>query len=86
MESNRESGEGRLDIVIYPNNLRETVIVIECKHSIMQKDLIEDSQKGANQIKDKKYLEGILSKGYLKVVGYGIAFYKKQCYITKQSH
>lgn len=82
VESNRESGDGRFDICILPETILGTAIVIECKHSASITELLEDASKGAKQIAEKKYKEGIKNRGYLHVVGYGISFYKKQCYIV----
>ncbi len=82
-KSNDEKGDGRADIVIYPETISDKVIVIECKLSNELKNLISDSKKGAKQIIEKRYMEGILAEGYQQVLGYGISFYKKQCYITK---
>ena len=83
VESNREFGDGRLDIVIYPEIFQDKAIVIECKHSKNADHLLKDSQEAIKQIHDNHYLEGVLEKGYQDVVGYGISFFKKQCYITK---
>ena len=83
VESNREFGDGRLDIVIYPEIFQDKAIVIECKHSKNADYLLKDSQEAIKQIHDNHYLEGVLEKGYQDVVGYGISFFKKQCYITK---
>ena len=81
VESNKESGDGRFDIVLYPKKITGKVIVIECKHSNSLATLIKDSQEGARQIIEKRYEEGIKAKGYLHMIGYGISFYKKQCYV-----
>ena len=84
VESNKESGDGRFDIIIYPPTIREAVIIIECKHSSSLATLIHDSEEGVQQIKEKRYKEGIQAKGYLTSIGYGISFYKKQCYVNKE--
>ncbi|MCR1960385.1 PD-(D/E)XK nuclease domain-containing protein, partial [[Clostridium] cocleatum] len=83
VKSNRESGKGRFDIALIPARKTKTCIVIECKHSFHEDDLIEDSQKAAKQIETNDYLKSFESKGYRQVLGYGISFYKKQCYVTK---
>ena len=83
VKSNRESGKGRFDIELIPARKTKTCIIIECKHSFHEDDLIEDSQKGAKQIETNDYLKSFERKGYRQVLGYGISFYKKQCYITK---
>ena len=81
--SNRESGNGRFDVCVLPENILGTVVLIECKHSISEDDLIGDAKEGARQIVEKKYLEEHRFKKYENAVGYGISFYKKQCYVVK---
>ena len=81
--SNRESGNGRFDVCVLPENILGTVVLIECKHSISEDDLIDDAKEGARQIVEKKYLEEHRLKKYENAVGYGISFYKKQCYVVK---
>ena len=81
--SNRESGNGRFDVCVLPENILGTIVLIECKHSISEDDLIDDAKEGARQIVEKKYLEEHRLKKYENAVGYGISFYKKQCYVVK---
>ena len=81
--SNRESGYGRFDLCVLPDNILGTVVLIECKHSASEDDLINDAKEGAKQILDQKYLEEKRFKKYENAVGYGISFCKKQCYVVK---
>ena len=81
--SNKESGDGRFDLEILPRRLDGTVVIVECKHSATLDDLIDDSKKAAEQIVNKRYLSNAKYQKYHKSVGYGISFFKKQCYITK---
>lgn len=81
--SNRESGNGRFDVCVLPENILGTVVLIECKHSISEDDLIDDAKEGARQIVEQKYLEEHRFKKYENTIGYGISFYKKQCYVVK---
>lgn len=81
--SNKESGNGRFDVCVLPENILGTVVLIECKHSISEDDLIDDAKEGARQIVEKKFLEEHKFKKYENTVGYGISFYKKQCYVVK---
>ena len=81
--SNRESGNGRFDVCVLPESILGTVVLIECKHSISEDDLIDDAKEGASQIIEQKYLEEHKYKKYENAVGYGISFYKKQCYVVK---
>lgn len=81
--SNKESGNGRFDVCVLPENILGTVVLIECKHSISEDDLIDDAKEGARQIVEQKYLEEHKFKKYEKAIGYGMSFYKKQCYVVK---
>ena len=84
--SNKESGNGRFDVCVLPENILGTVVLIECKHSISEDDLIDDAKEGARQIVEQKYLEEHKFKKYENAVGYGISFYKKQCYVAKAEY
>ena len=84
--SNKESGNGRFDVCVLPENILGTIVLIECKHSISEDDLIDDAKEGARQIVEKKYLEEHRFKKYENAIGYGISFYKKQCYVVKVEH
>ena len=81
--SNREAGDGRFDLCILPDSILGTVIIIECKHSLSDDDLIEDAVDGAKQIADRNYFGEKRFKKYAHAVGYGISFNKKQCYVVK---
>ena len=81
--SNKESGNGRFDVCVLPENILGTVVLIECKHSISEDDLIDDAKEGARQIVEQKYLEEHKFKKYENAIGYGMSFYKKQCYVVK---
>lgn len=81
--SNKESGNGRFDVCVLPENILGTIVLIECKHSISEDDLIDDAKEGARQIVEQKYLEEHKFKKYENAIGYGISFYKKQCYVAK---
>lgn len=85
VESNREAGDGRFDIMILPRRISGTALVIECKHSSSDMYLTEDSKRAAQQIIEKRYIEDKNLKKYRHTVGYGISFFKKQCCITKAS-
>ena len=83
IKSNREAVHGRFDLCIFPKQIFQTALILECKHSKSVKELVSDAKEGAKQIIDNKYEEEIINEGYLHVKGYGISFYKKYCYIVK---
>ena len=83
IKSNREAMHGRFDLCIFPKQIFQTALILECKHSKSVKELVSDAKEGAKQIIDNKYEDEIINDGYLHVKGYGISFYKKYCYIVK---
>lgn len=81
--SNRESGDGRFDIAIIPSSIMKSYILIECKKADKLSTLVKESEKACMQIREKQYIEGIEKEGYLNVIGYGISFFEKSCWITR---
>ena len=79
VESNREHGEGRSDIVIY-NDVTGQVAVFEAKYSRKLDDLERDCQKVLDQIDTKMYAKEF-EDTYDEVLCYGISFYKKRCLV-----
>ena len=82
LESNREHGEGRSDIVIY-NDVTGQVAVFEAKYSRKLEDLEKDCQKALDQINTKMYAKEF-EDAYEEVLCYGIAFYKKRCLVKSK--
>ena len=82
VESNREHGEGRSDIVIY-NDVTGQVAVFEAKYSRKLEDLEKDFQKALDQINTKMYAKEF-EDAYEEVLCYGIAFYKKRCLVKSK--
>ena len=64
-KSNRESGEGRFDICLLPDEFENTAIIIECKHS-HREGLEKDALKCENQIHEKQYGRDIKNGGVKK--------------------
>lgn len=84
VESNREHGEGRSDIVIY-NDVTGQVAVFEAKYSRKLEDLEKDCQKALDQINTKMYAKEF-EDAYEEVLCYGIAFYKKRCLVKSKQN
>ena len=84
VESNREHGEGRSDIVIY-NDVTGQVAVFEAKYSRKLEDLEKDCQKVLDQINTKMYAKEF-EDAYEEVLCYGIAFYKKRCLVKSKQN
>ena len=79
VKSNRESGNGRLDIMVKSPSLRGRSFIVEVKVSDSVDELENDAQKALQQIYDKRYMEELRTEGYRKIDCYGIAFYRKDC-------
>ena len=75
VESNKEKGLGRPDILLKDRKNRRAMI-IEAKKSDKESDLDKDCDKAIKQIIDEKYAEGI--DGYEQILCYGVAFFQKQ--------
>ena len=78
-KSNREAGDGRPDIVLYPMNPKDPAYIFELKVRKKFNEMDEGLQEAFDQIRDKKYEEGILDEGYAGVISYGLCFCKKSC-------
>ena len=79
--SNREEGDGRPDIVLYPNRPKDPAIIFELKTRKKFNEMEAGLKEAYNQIRDKKYEEGVLEDGYMGVKSYGICFCKKSCIV-----
>ena len=75
VESNKEKGLGRPDILLKDRKNRRAII-LEAKKSSKESDLDKDADKALQQIIDEKYAEGI--HGYEQILCYGAAFFQKQ--------
>ena len=60
VKSNRESGNGRSDIMVRSPSLRGRSFILEVKVSERIGDLEQDAKKALQQIYDKKYMEELL--------------------------
>ena len=79
VESNKEHGLGRSDIVIFDKRNRQ-IAIFEIKHSKTEADLEKDCNKALKQIDEKLYTVDF-SRVYKKILCYGISFYKKECMV-----
>ena len=75
VESNKEKGLGRPDILLKDEDHRRAII-IEAKKSDKESDMDKDCDEAIDQIIAEKYAEGLY--GYEQILGYGVAFFQKQ--------
>ena len=81
VESNREHGEGRSDIVVY-DTMNGRAAVFEAKLSRSVDRMEVDCDTALEQITDRMYMKE-LEEDYDQIFGYGIAFFKKRCLLKK---
>ena len=81
VKSNRESGNGRSDIMVRSPSLRGKAFVIEVKVSATIDELETDAQKALEQAYDRRYADELRSEGYRDIGCYGVSFYRKDCEI-----
>ena len=81
VRSNREEGNGRTDIVLYPNRPKDLAILFELKVRKKFNEMKGGIEEAFTQIRDQKYEEGILDDGYAGVVSFGVCFCKKSCIV-----
>ena len=81
VKSNRESGNGRLDILVRSHNVSKTPVIMELKVSETYKGMENACDTAMQQIEEKKYDSSLPEEGYTDVLLYGIAFFRKQCRI-----
>ena len=81
--SNRESGNGRPDIVLKPYDELKPTVILELKHVKRYPQMESGCEEALKQIAEQKYEEGLLEEGYSKVISYGICFCKKSCRVKK---
>ena len=76
VKSNRESGEGRSDLVMYA---MDRAVIFELKTARKFSELPDLCAEALRQIDDKDYAAYWIDEGYTNVVKYGVAFYRKRC-------
>lgn len=79
VESNREHGEGRSDIIVQDYS-GDCMAVFEVKYAKSQESLAQSCEEAIAQIDDRMYGEEF-QDDYSKVICYGVSFYKKRCQV-----
>ena len=79
VDSNKEHGEGRSDVVVLDPE-GDRVAIFEAKYSRTQDAMSKDCAAALEQIEDRQYAKEF-EDDYDSVLCYGIAFYKKRCLV-----
>ena len=81
VDSNRERGEGRSDVVVR-NSSKGRVALFEAKYAKTLDGLETSCDAALQQIEDRQYAKDF-ADDYDNILCYGIAFYKKRCLVKK---
>ena len=80
VDSNKEKGLGRPDILLKDKKNRRAII-IEAKKSNKESEMDKDCDAAIKQIVKEKYAQGL--KDYEQIMCYGIAFFRKKAKVHK---
>ena len=84
VKSNRESGNGRPDIVMQTVQIRKgRVILLELKITGSVAEMEAACDRALAQIEAQHYAEPFIAEGYPEVKKYALSFYKKECMVKK---
>lgn len=82
--SNRESGNGRPDIIMKTSSVRGMAIIIELKVVKDFEEMEGGCLQALEQIEAQQYEAALYKEGYRKILKYGICFYRKECMVKSQ--
>ena len=88
VKSNRESGFGRYDVCLIPNDITKPGIVIEFKafNEREDKDINIAAKRALVQIEEKQYEAELLSRGIKKIIKLAIVFEGKKVLIISKTN
>ncbi|MBU5480639.1 AAA family ATPase [Blautia sp. MSJ-19] len=79
VESNKEHGEGRSDVVVY-DSVNSRVAVFEAKYAVSMDEMGQKCDEALHQIDERMYAKEFEDE-YDHILCYGISFFKKRCLI-----
>lgn len=81
IQSNKEQGNGRPDIILKPFSPKQPAIILELKHAHKFTQMEELCDRALEQIEERKYDAELVDEGYQSVLKYGICFCRKNCMV-----
>jgi len=81
LKSNRESGDGRPDLLLMEKRKRELAIIIEIKDTKNFSELESLCDEALAQIEENRYEAELKQESYKNIIKYGIAFCGKSCMV-----
>ena len=83
VRSNRESGNGRPDIVMTESKFRGRAMILELKISDTIQGMEKKCEEALTQIEEQKYAVPLEDDGYQPILKYAVCFFKKGCIVRK---
>ena len=83
VKSNRESGNGRPDIVMTESKFRGRAMILELKISDTIQGMEKKCEEAFTQMKEQNYAAPLEEDGYQPILKYAICFFKKGCMVKK---
>ncbi len=80
VESNKEHGKGRPDILLRDNRMRRALI-IEAKKANSEEEMEAECENALKQIDKEKYFKGL--RGFKEIRCYGVAFFEKTALVKE---
>ena len=85
VESNRETGDGRSDLVLYQQDVAQNAVILEFKVCGKNETADDAAKRVLKQINDRDYASKAREDGYKNIIKYGVAFKGKMCYAIVES-
>ena len=82
VDSNKEHGEGRSDVVVY-DSINARVAIFEAKYTKVLENLESECDIALQQMDDRMYAKEY-EDDYDQILCYGISFFKKRCMVKKK--
>ena len=83
VRSNRESGNGRPDIVMTESKFRGRAMILELKISDTIQGMEKKCEEALTQMKEQKYESSLEEDCFQPILKYAICFFKKRCMVKK---
>ena len=83
VRSNRESGNGRPDIVMTESKFRGRAMILELKISDTITDMEKKCEEALTQMEEQKYESSLEEDCFQPILKYAICFFKKRCMVRK---
>lgn len=83
LKSNRESGDGRPDLMLLERRRHKLAVIIEIKATKEFTKLDYWCDEALKQIEEYRYETELINDGYQKIIKYGVAFCKKSCKVKR---